>query len=356
MALPDAVSEASDGVHPPGGPSGPVPRRDRRAVTTLLVLAVVLLVAAVLAVRGHVGGGSALPTTASPPATASAPAHGYALDCLAVGAAVALGDRPASQAQQLFRQADEAIGPLTLRRSYDPDLPATFAKSAAGGDPAVRLHSFVSWKAPNGDPHGVIAGKYDRQIRAWAESVPRTGVFATSYHEPENNMTADEFVAYQRHVYTVVKAANPTIRWGPVYMAYWWDPQQKDHFVGDPQAWFPGTKYADFVGIDWYSDDPTPMTTSPSFTYWYQVFAPTHLPLVIPEYGQYARPLDQPRDPTVESARARAIHQDAEWIFGHPEFKAWIYWQTGGSKTEYRMRDEASRTEWQHVALSGCRP
>ena len=72
-------------------------------------------------------------------------------------------------------------------------------------------------------------------------------MYATAFHEPENDLTAAEFVAFQRHVYTVVKAANPTILWGPVYMAYWWDPSKPDHYVGNPAAWWPGDRYADFV-------------------------------------------------------------------------------------------------------------
>src|SRR3712207_7728596 len=46
----------------------------------------------------------------------------------------------------------------------------------------------------------------------------------------------------QRHLYQVVKEANPTIQWGPVYMAYWWDPQQPGHWIGNPEDWWPGER------------------------------------------------------------------------------------------------------------------
>jgi hypothetical protein len=286
--------------------------------------------------------------------TAVLPEHGYAVDCLAVGAAVSLDGQPVSQAQRLFSQVDKAIGPLSMRRSFDPVLPPSFARSSAAGDAAAGLHSFVSWKPPNGDHRGAARGRYDRQITAWAKSVPRTGVFATAFHEPENNMSAADYVAFERHVYTVVKAANPTIRFGPVYMGYWWDPSKPEHYVGDPASWWPGKAYADFVGLDWYGTDPTPMTTSRSFLTWYGFMAPTGLPLVIPEYGQYQRPTGQRPDPALLQARVQAIGQDATWIAAHRQFKAWLYWEGGPVSHDYRLTDAASQEAWRRVAGAGC--
>lgn len=324
-------------------PPGP-PRRRRRRLWIALAAAVAaaLITIGVLVVQR--------------PSVPPPPTSGYAVDCLAVGAAVNLDGRPASRAQSIFHHVDEQIGPLTMRRSFDSSLPATFARSSAAGDAAAGLHSFVSWKPPRGDFRGTIAGKYDRRIAAWARSVPHTGVYATAFHEPENNMSAAEFVAFQRHVYPIVKKANPTIHWGPVYMAYWWDPAQPQHYVGSPAAWWPGKDYADFIGLDWYGVDPTPMTTSASFTNWYRFMAPKGLPLVLPEYGQYLRPLDRAPDPAKEQARARAIAQDATWIRSHPQFKAWLYWQGGNAEESWRLNDAASQRAWQAVADSGCRP
>jgi hypothetical protein len=274
---------------------------------------------------------------------------------VAVGAAVNLDGLPPSAGLTLFQQVDRQIGPLSMRRSFDPVLPPSFATSSAAGDPKAGLRSFVSWKPPNGDHRGAAAGRYDRQITAWAKSVPRTGVYATAFHEPENDMKAAAYLAFERHVYTVVKAANPTIRFGPVYMAYWWDPAQPQHYIGNPAAWWPGKQYADFVGLDWYGADPTPMTTSASFLNWYRFAEPTGLPLVIPEYGQYNRPLDEPPDKAKERARVQAIRKDAAFILAHPAFRAWLYWEGGDGTTEYRLQDAASQAEWRRVAGSGCR-
>jgi hypothetical protein len=307
--------------------------------------AVVALLAAIAMTLGSTQ--AQLPSSPPPVAEAS---------CLAVGATVnGLETRDGDQLP-LFRKAVHNLGPLTVRRSFDSGLPRSFRTSAAAGDAGAGLHSFVSWKPPHGDHEGTAGGKYDRQITAWAESVPRTGIYATSFHEPENNMTADEFVAFQRHVYTVVKAANPTIRWGPIYMAYWWDPEEPGHFVGDPAAWWPGDGYADFAALDWYAPEPEPMTTSGSFRFWYRTMAPTGLPLLITEYGQYAVADGERRVPAKEQARAAAIRQDAAWIADHPRIGMWLYWQGIGAQGDWRLSDEASRQAWREVAEAGCPP
>ncbi|MCW2698974.1 MAG: hypothetical protein JWQ45_509 [Blastococcus sp.] len=306
------------------------------------------LVAMLAAVAMTLGSTQAEFTTSGP--------SGYASQCLAVGAAVNAPERTDGGDLPLFRKAVAALGPLTVRRSFDSELPHTFAASAAAGDREAGVRSFVSWKPPKGDHRGVAEGAYDRQISAWAKSVPRTGVYATSFHEPEDNMTGREFVAFQRHLYTVVKAANPTILWGPVYMAYWWDPKAPAHFVGNPADWWPGAAYADFAGLDWYSPDPEPMTASGSFHFWYRSMAPTGVPLLITEYGQYAVAPGERRQPAKEQARAAAIRADAAWIAGHPRIRMWLYWQAVGAQGDWRLRDEASQQAWRQVAEAGCRP
>lgn len=333
----------------PGAPPGGPRRRGRRFWLSVIAVGAVVLLAVL-------GGAYAIlrKPAGPPPPSAAQPTTNpdYAVRCLAVGAAVPGQPQTTSQ----FRATVDQIGPLTIRRSFESTLPATFAQSTAAGDASAGLHSIVSWRPPQNDYRGAARGKYDHQIRAWARSVPRTGIFATVDHEPETDMSAADFVALQRHVYTVVKAANPTIHWGPIYTAYWWDPSQPDHYVGNPSAWWPGKQYADFVGLDWYGPDPRPMTTSPSFREWYRMFAPMGLPLLIPEYGQYYAPAGQSPDPAKLKARAQAIRQDARWIADHPQIKAWLYWMGGSAKGTWRLTDRASQQAWRSVAASGCRP
>jgi hypothetical protein len=332
---------------------GPGPTRARRRPLLLAAAALVVAGLVVVAILVALPGGhppvSPVSRSANPSPYPKAN-DDYARTCLAVGAAVAGGETDVAR----FVRNEQQLGPLTIRRSFDPSLPRSFARSAAAGDAAAGLHSFVSWKPPGGDHAGAAAGKYDEQIAAWARSVPRTGVYATAWHEPENNMTADQYVAFERHVYTVVKAANPTIRFGPVYMAYWWDPAQPRHYVGDPKAWWPGDGYADFAGLDWYGPQPTPMTTSASFLEWYRTMSATDVPLYITEYGQGVRKRGEPADPSRNAARAQAITTDAAWIHAHPRIRMWLYWQATGAQGDWRLRDAASQAAWRAVADSGC--
>ena len=314
------------------------------------------LVAALVAAAGCTSAppSSAPATSSSSPSASPTPSFdpNYAQNCLAVGAAVKRG----SDAEAQFQQAQTTLGRLTIRRSFDTGLPSSFQTSAAAQDPGADVHSFVSWKPPDGDHAGAAQGRYDRQISAWAKSVPSFGVYATAWHEPENDMTAADYVAFERHVYTVVKKANPAIRFGPVYMAYKWDPTLPSAYIGDPQAWWPGADYADFAGLDWYGRDPHPMTTSASFSTWFSTVSPYGRPLFITEYGQYWQPGGQPSDPQKAQARAAAIRQDAEWIFAHPQIKGWLYWQGSDSSGSWKIDDPASRAAWRAVSARGCQP
>ena len=275
--------------------------------------------------------------------------------CLAVGATANAPGAPAGGPLAPFEEANSQLGPLTVRRSFSSSLPRSFAESSAAADPGAGLHSFVSWKPPRGDFRGAARGKYDTLVTAWAKSVPTTGVYATSFHEPENNMGPAAFVALQRHLYVVVKEANPSIRWGPVYMAYWWDPTNPSHYVGDAAAWWPGNGFADFSALDWYGPDPTPMTQSASFLNWYARMLPTGLPLYITEYGQYAVPPGTPRDPAKDRERVAAIRTDAAWIAAHPRIRMWLYWQGLGAQGDWRLDDRGSQRAWRAIADEGCR-
>ncbi|MDQ3055874.1 MAG: hypothetical protein M3R66_19275 [Actinomycetota bacterium] len=322
-------------------------------VATLAVVVALFVVRSVDASSGRYQGAAA---PAGVPPDEGPGAEVYAVDCLAVGATVnsPVSDGRVTATLADFQHAAAELGPLTVRRSFDPTLPAQFATSSAGADPSAGLRSFVSWKPPGGDFRGAAAGRYDEAVRAWAMSVPRTGVYATAFHEPENDMTASEFVALQRHLYTTVKQANPTIQWGPVYMAYWWHPGQEAHYVGDPWAWWPGDEYADFSALDWYSLLPSPMTQSPSFLNWYSVMVTTGKPLLVTEYGQYVlRPGAKP-DPALQTRRADAIRADAQWIADHEDIRMWLYWQAVGPQGNWRMEDQASLDAWREVAVSGC--
>lgn len=328
-----------------------VPRRGGAALAIWLAAVLVALAGCTSGTPSAAPGTS---TSASSPPSPATPSLNpdYGVNCLAVGAAV----KPSHDPEPEFRQAQAQLGDLTIRRSFDSTLPSSFQSSAAAPDPTTGVHSFVSWKPPNGDHAGTAQGRYDQQITAWAKSVPRDGVYATAWHEPENDMTAADYVAFERHVYTVVKKANPAIKFGPVYMAYKWDPTLPSAYIGDPEAWWPGADYADFAGLDWYGRNPRPMTTSPSFTNWFSTVSPFGRPLFITEYGQYWQPGGQPTDQQKVQARAAAIRQDAQWIFAHPQIKGWLYWQSSDQAGSWKIDDPASQAAWRAVSARGCQP
>lgn len=264
---------------------------------------------------------------------------------LSIGAAV--NDKSGSSVT-LFKGRTAVLGPLTYRRSFDPSLPETFQKSAAKDDAKYGYKSFVSWKPPSGDYVGAANGKYDTAIIRWAKSVPNTGVYATAFHEPENDMTAAQFVALQQHLYTVVKTANPTIQWGPVYMAYWWA-KGTSHYIGDPNAWWPGDNYADFSAIDNYNqNEPTPLSQDKEFMSWYSFMKAKPVPLVIAEYGQYV--VKGAENATFEAERAKVIAEDAQWIKAQGRFSLWMYWDALGPEGDWRLNDKASQNAWKSVA------
>jgi len=255
---------------------------------------------------------------------------------------------------EVFNASNADIGPLAFRRSFDSRLPSSFATSAARNDAANGYRSFVSWKPPGGDFVGAAQGKYDAQVTAWAQSVPRTGIYATSFHEPENDMTGPQFVALQRHLYPVVKAANPSIQWGPVYMSYWWNPAAPGHYIGNPDAWWVGNDYADFTAVDTYSASrPVPLAEDAEFLGWYDYMLGTGKPMLISEYGQYAVPPGKRADPAMLALRAEVIAADAAWLSAEDTISMWLYWDAHGDQGDWRLEDTASQQAWQAAAESG---
>lgn len=241
-----------------------------------------------------------------------------------------------------FNTQNAFIGPLQFRRSFNSSLPATFQQSSAKDDAANGFHSFVSWKPPGGDYIGAAAGNYDAAVTAWAQSVPTTGVYATAFHEPENDMTGPQFVAMQRHLYTVVKAANPSIQWGPIYMSYWWQPTRLAS-IGGAAAWWVGSEYSDFTAVDNYSVNPLALKSDPEFMSWYNFMLDKGEPLIITEYGQYAIPPGGVADPAQQVKRATIIRADAQWITDQSKISMWLYWNGTGAQGDWSLTDADSR-------------
>lgn len=255
-----------------------------------------------------------------------------------------------------FDAANGTLGPLRFRRCFDSSLPASFQQSCARDDWSHGYRSFVSWKPPGLDHAGTAAGKYDAQIRAWAISVPTTiGLYATVWHEPENDgMTGAEYVAMYQHVYTVVKAANPSITFGPVYMAYWWQEGTDHYAAGGPNAWWVWDRYSDFAAVDTYAPNPTLLKDNAGFQGWLRFMntkAPDK-PLVMAEYGQCVQSSVNLCTAAEQAARARIIPVDEAYLRSM-RFTMWLLWQGTGPQGDWRLTDAGSQAAWRSVAANG---
>lgn len=287
------------------------------------------------------------PSPSATPTPSPTPVAGNAM-WIGADANVPRNDLPA------FATANAAIGPLRYRRCFDTILPASFAQSCAAGDAAAGYHSFVSWKPPGLDAAGAAAGKYDAQITAWAQSVPLSiGLYATVWHEPENDMYGATYAAMFNHVYAVVKAANPSIMFGPVHMDYSWDPSSTRYAPGGEASWV--VKQADFIAVDDYRAKPGLMSTDRQWLGWLR-FANANYPttpLVIAEWGDYAVPPGGTADPKQQAIRARDIPQDEAYLLGMHRFSMWLAWYATGAQGDWRELDTASRDAWRAVASHG---
>jgi len=285
----------------------------------------------------------------SPGGASSAPQHR-----LWIGAYANTPEQPISTLPT-FDQANPDIGPLRYRRCFNTYLPATFQQSCARDDWSLGYRSFVSWKPPKLDYAGAAAGVYDAQVADWAKSVPTNiGLYATVWHEPENDLTAPQYVAMYQRVYAVVKAANPSISFGPVHMAYWWHEGSGHYAPGGPNAWWVWDRYADFVAVDTYSQNPMSLKDDPAFRGWLRFVnakAPTK-PLVVAEYGRYVVAPGTQANPLKQAARARNIPVDESYLRSM-RFTMWLLWHGTGDKGDWRLTDRASQTAWRNVANNG---
>lgn len=134
-------------------------------------------------------------------------------------------------------------------------------------------------------------------------------------------------------------------------MSYWWA-EGTSHYIGDPDAWWPGDDYADFSAID-HSDSEHPVSLSKDneFMTWYRYMADKPVLLEIAEYGQYTIKNDK-RDVAKETKRAAVIKEDAAWVQAQNRFSLWMYWDAFGEEGDWGLRDKASQDAWKSLATA----
>jgi len=122
-----------------------------------------------------------------------------------------------------------------------------------------------------------------------------------------------------------------------------------------PEEWDVGDAHRDFTAADTYSVKGEALETDPEFRAWYDFFAAVSAkPLGIAEYGQYAVPPGQPRDPALEAKRAGLITRDAAWLAARPQVSAmWLVWNGYGSQGNWKLQDRDSIDAWKAVAALG---
>lgn len=157
-----------------------------------------------------------------------------------------------------FPALDAAAGPFTVRRSYDTNLPATFAGSVAGMDVGMRA-SVWSCKP---DLAQLASGALDTAIKAFVASIPDTHVaWLTCWHEPDGKIRKGQFTLAQyvpafTHWCQVVKAAAVTYSKPHVYTTQIheaWSGQHPAAGTTYGELW-PGDGLVDCFAVDGYSN------------------------------------------------------------------------------------------------------
>jgi hypothetical protein len=268
----------------------------------------------------------------------SAPDH-----AMWIGAAV---NRPDNNIGS-FLSASSALGPWRIRRSFTPGLPTHINETDAKTDVANNVITFHSVKPPT--ISGVAAGQYDTKLKSLAKSFPTDHTtYLTMYHEPENDMTGAQFVSMFRHFYKVVKAANPHILVGTVHMSYHWRPGSST--TQDPAAWWVGSAYTDFIGVDDYNEATksgrTTVANDPQFQRWYSWAAAKDKPLAVVEFGRLENPSDS-------GACADDLLDTEAWLKDHGFFM-FLYWNAIGDKNiDWRLKNSATKEAMRDIAERG---
>jgi mannan endo-1,4-beta-mannosidase len=144
---------------------------------------------------------------------------------------------------------------------YNP-LRKEFAAGEANAVIKAGEIPFIQLNPKGAPPSEIAAGKFDKQLRDYAEAVRAFGcaIILSFGHEMngwwyrwgEHWTSPQEFIAAWRHihdVFTNVGASNVTWSWDPSHQYT----QVGVRKVASPASeWYPGSKYVDIVGLDGY--------------------------------------------------------------------------------------------------------
>jgi hypothetical protein len=173
-----------------------------------------------------------------------------------------MGICPDGTTNSAFTAIETTVGHrMGIRRCYQTGgtIPSSLAASQAAVDVGLR----TSWLSLSGaNATNAANGSYDTAWANFATAVGDHPMLLTWNHEPENDgYAAATFKAASERFYDVVKAANPNILVGPIWMAWMFDPSSSLN-IND---WAPNPSKMDFAGIDHYNtfNFPPPHTEYP---------------------------------------------------------------------------------------------
>lgn len=154
--------------------------------------------------------------------------------------------------QQALAREDARYGGLEAVRTFYGGLPPAWPGQVDTGD-RVQV---VSFKAA---PRDVLAGLHDTHLRNWFATAPRgKDVYWVFYHEPEDNIAANEFTAadyraaYAWLAQLAAEAQNPRLHATMVLMEWTLNPASGR----DWHNYYPGTGVLDVLAWDVYNYTP----------------------------------------------------------------------------------------------------
>ena len=165
--------------------------------------------------------------------------------------------------KRLNERVKSSNGGIALegRRSYDRAIPSSWSTSAMAGDAGLCKVSFGSFK-PNWTE--TVNGNNNEAMRNFIKSIPDDRiVYLTFYHEPEDNITAQNSLdvlqkAFAKFVDIVLTSGKPNVHPCFVLMTWTFKPQSKR----DPDNYNfakylkPGQLKEVIAGLDGYADNP----------------------------------------------------------------------------------------------------
>lgn len=275
-----------------------------------------------------------------------APPTGSARAAAAPWVGIYVGDRGDTSPDYpaLWQARRASMDPLRVWRCFDSTIRtperARFRR-LPGPIPAYSL------KPPNGDHSGFARGRYSAGYRSVVSVLPR-GAYLAVWHEPEDDLTGDEFLALTERAYADAKAVRPDVHFMYAAMAYQW--RVNGQHTRSVAGWLDAAKLVDVVTLDVYASrrNFTPMASDAGFRRWWdEIVAPSGTPWGVTERGI--------SDHAGQRARADMLLKD--WRHAREAGAVmFLYWDADWSGGNWRLRGSVELAAMRRVVAEGRRP